>query len=109
MRIHEDVEVVLLCLAEHGNGMVYPCLIVLARPCMLYSLPRKDVPDGVVSPTSQPCKVCAGILEREGTIDEGDIVTIEEILGNMRRLVWGRGEFGIGGGVYAMEGDLGLN
>lgn len=81
--IHEDVEVVLFRLAQNGNSVVYPRLIVFARSLMLYGLPCEDVANGVVAPTSQSRKMCVCILEREGSVNEGNVVAVEELFGDM--------------------------
>jgi hypothetical protein len=106
MRVHEDVETKLLCLAEHSDGMLYPLLVIPPRPSMLYRLPGVDVSDGVVAPAAQPGKVSGSILYGEGPVDEGDVVAVEEAVGDVRRLVGGRGELGVGGAVDAVESDL---
>jgi hypothetical protein len=46
------------------------------------------------------------IFDGEGSANEGDIVAIEEVLGNVRRLVRSSREFGIACNVYAMENDF---
>jgi hypothetical protein len=52
MRIHEDVEAILLGLAKYGYGVFYPLLVIFARSIVLYRLPREDVTNGVVAPAS---------------------------------------------------------
>jgi hypothetical protein len=104
--IHEDKKSILFCFAQYRNGVVYPLLIVLARPGVLDCLPRENVPDGVVPPTPQPRKVCIGILEGEGAVDKRDVVAVKELVRDVRGLIWGRGELGIGSAVDAMERDL---
>ena len=87
-------------------GVVDPLVVVLAWAGMLYGLPGEDVSDGVVAPAAQPRKVCGGIVEGEGSVDEGDVIAVEESVRDMGGHVWSRGELGVGSAVDAMQQDL---
>jgi hypothetical protein len=73
---------------------------------MLDCLPCEDVPDGVVPPTPQPREVCIGIAEGERAVHKRDVVAVKELVRDVRGLIRGRGELGIGGAVDAVERDL---
>lgn len=83
MRIHKNVEAERLRFPEHSDSMLYPLVIISSRPSMLYRLPGKDVSDRVVAPAAQPGKVCGCILDGEGPVHEGDVIAVEEAVGDV--------------------------
>jgi hypothetical protein len=46
--------------------------------------------------------VCSCVVERKGSIYEGNIVAVKELVGYVRRQIRDSRKFGIGGGVYAV-------
>lgn len=104
--IHEYVEAVFLRYAEDGQGVLDPLLIVLSGASMLDCLPRKDVSDGVVAHLPQPGEVGAGGVKGEGSADEGHVVSIVEVVGNMGRLIGSGGEFGVASDINTVKSDL---
>jgi hypothetical protein len=50
--IHEDVEAIVFGLAQYAYRVLYPRLVVLARPFMLNGLPCENISYGVVTPGS---------------------------------------------------------
>lgn len=102
MRVHEDVEAILFRLAQDADGVLYPRLVVLARPRVLNGLPGEDIADGVVAPRAQAGEVRGGVVEGERAVHEGHIVAVKEVFGDVGGNV-GRGrEFGVGGAVDAV-------
>jgi hypothetical protein len=80
VRIHEDVEAIVFCLAQYSYCVLNPCLIVLARPLVLNGLPGENIAYGVVAPSSEARKVCGGIVQGKGSVHERNIVAIEELV-----------------------------
>jgi hypothetical protein len=50
--------------------------------------------------------VDVGVLLPEGPAVELDIVAIEEVVGDMRRDIWGARELGVSGNVYSTEQNM---
>jgi hypothetical protein len=50
---------------------------------MLYGLPGKDVTNGIVAPATQAREVCGSIVNREGSVNEGYVVAVEEFVGDV--------------------------
>jgi hypothetical protein len=102
MRVHEDVEAILFCLAQYADSVFNPCLIVLSRTCMFYRLPCEDISYSIVAPASEAREMCGGIVEGKWSVYERDIVAVKELLGDMRRQIRGRGELRIGGAINSV-------
>jgi hypothetical protein len=102
MRVHEDVEAILFCLAQYADSVFNPCLIVLPRTCMFYRLPCEDISYSIVAPASEAREMCGGIVEGKWSVYERDIVAVKELLGDMRRQIRGRGELRIGGAINSV-------
>jgi len=81
--IHEDVKTKAFCYSEDGYRVLYPILIIPPRPFMLNRLPGENISNRVVSPPPQPRKVCGSIVNRERAVYEGDIVAVEELVGDV--------------------------
>lgn len=80
VRVHEDVETIVLCHSQHGDGVLYPLLVVLSGALVLDGLPGEDISDGVVSPAAQAGEMTAGILDGKGTVDKGNGIALEEVV-----------------------------
>lgn len=103
MRVHEYVEAILLGLAQHVDGVLYPGLVVLARPGGLDRLPSKDISDGVVTVALQSGEVNMCVFLAKRTAVEFDIVAIEEVVGDMRGNIGGTWQLCIARHVYAAK------
>ena len=102
VRVHEDVEAIFFRFAQNADGVLYPCLVVLAGPLVLDRLPREDIAYSVVAPGSQTREVSGGIVQRKWPVHKGYIVAVEEVVRYVRREVGCRGELCVGGAVDAM-------
>ena len=83
MRVHEDVELVGLGDAEHLHGEVNPFIIIDTRTFMFNRLPGEQISDGIVAPFPQTGEVGVGVVKGEGSTDEGDVIGIEESVGDV--------------------------
>jgi len=108
MRIHEDIESILLCYSEQRDCVLYPFVVIFARSRMLNRFPREDISDGGVAPSSQPRKMGVRIIDGEGTANEGDAVAVEEVLSDVRGLIGYGRKFGVARDVYSMEDDFSI-
>lgn len=91
MWIHEDIEAVISRHSQDLNGMLNPFFIISAWSSCLDRLPGEDVSDSIVTPLLQPGKVYMCIFLRERARMKVDVVSIEEIVRDMRREIWGAG------------------
>lgn len=106
MRVHEYVESIALRYAKNFDREADPLVIVYSWTGMFDCLPSEYVSNGIVSPFSQFAKVMVCILERKRTTDEGNVICIEEVLGDVGgdlRMLW---VFGISSDIDASQGDL---
>ncbi|KAG9991766.1 glycosyl hydrolase-like protein, partial [Aureobasidium melanogenum] len=102
VRVHEDVEAVLLGQAQDVDGMLDPLFIILSWTSMLDSLPGINVTDCIVSPSLQAVEVGMGFFKTERSSSEGDVITFEELVFDMRTLIGIQRVFGIASDVYSV-------
>lgn len=103
MRIHEDVESILLCFAQHIDGMLDPLFIVFAGPSSLDRLPSKYIADGVIAVPLQSGKVYVRVFLPKWSAVKFDVVAIEEVLGDVGGHIWRAGEFRVTSNVDSAE------
>lgn len=107
MRVHIDVEAIALGDPQHLDGMADPLLIVQTRALGLDSFPGENVSDGIVPVSSESRKVDMGVVLGEGPLVKGDVIAIEEVVSDLRGLIFGLAwVFCVACDVDAAEDDL---
>lgn len=106
MRVHEYIESILLRFPQHIDRVLYPRLVVLAGSSRLNRLPCEYISNGVIAVALQSRKVDMSIFFSKGSAVKFDVVSVEEILGDMGGDVWRTGEFRVPGDVYTAKEDM---
>ena len=106
MWIHEDVEAIFSCCSQNGNCVIYPLLVILLWPLMLYSLPSKDISDCIVAQSLQASEVDVGIFQSKWALMKVDIITVEEVCGDVGWNIWRARVFGISSHVDSTDCHL---
>ena len=57
MRVHKDIEIVLLSDAQDLDGISDPFVVVLSRSRVLDGLPSENISDRIIAPFAQPTKM----------------------------------------------------
>lgn len=106
MGIHEYIETILFGDTKHRDCMTDPLLVIFSWSSMFDSLPSEDIADRIVTPSRQPCEMCMSVGQGEWASDKGDIVTVEEVVGNVGWLVRHGRKLCICSSVDTMQSDL---
>lgn len=106
MWIYEDIEAIALCQPQDVNCMLHPLFVVLPRSSVFDSFPCEDVANEIVPPSFQPREMRMGLIYREGSADERQLVALVESIWVVRRQVWICRELGVACHINSSQGHL---
>jgi hypothetical protein len=106
VRIHEDVEAIVLRYTQDLYGVGNKVFIVNSWAAMFESFPGKNIPQSIVTPSFQLPEMLVSFFLGEGSVDEGNVVSVEEVswfMGGLVRMSW---ELGSRVYINSSKGDL---